>query len=198
MIDTDGARLGVEAARRLAEADCCEMAPGLGEEEFARVEATYGFEFSPEHRAFLAAGLPVKSPPEDGATWEQPWPDWRHADPDELRDRLEWPVREVLHEVEGGRWHPALGERPATDEEAVDAARAVLARAPRLVPVYAHRFLPAGSGHRRHPVLSMWGTDIICYGRDLAHYIDHEFGGAEVSPPWPPQVSVPFWSDFLD
>ncbi|MFC9284605.1 hypothetical protein [Streptomyces collinus] len=93
MIDFDGARLGAEAARRLAESDCCETAPGLEEDEFSRFEATY-FEFSPEHRAFLA-GLPVASPPEEGATWQQPWPDWRHADSDDLRHRLEWPVREV-------------------------------------------------------------------------------------------------------
>ncbi|MFF5477668.1 hypothetical protein ACFY5C_10040 [Streptomyces sp. NPDC012935] len=197
MIDTEGAGLGTEAARRLAEAGCCEIAPGLSEEEFTRIEATYAFEFSSDHRAFLAAGLPVASPPEEGATWEQPWPDWRHADPDDLRYRLEWPVREVLSDVGHGRWHPALGTRPTDDEEAVDVARAVLAQAPRLVPVYGHRFLPAGRGTWRHPVLSMWGTDIICYGHDLADYIDHEFGEVDEDAPWAPRASVPFWRDFL-
>ncbi|WP_232788645.1 hypothetical protein [Streptomyces odonnellii] len=156
MIDFDGAWLGAEAARRLAEAGCCEMAPGLTEEEFSRIEAAYEFEFSPEHRAFLAAGLPVASPLQEDATWQQPWPDWRHAAPDDLRNRLGWPVREVLGDVAHGSWHPALGVRPASDEEAVEAARAVLARAPRLVPVYAHRFIPAGRDTLGHPVMSVW------------------------------------------
>ncbi|MFH9606178.1 hypothetical protein [Streptomyces sp. NPDC017448] len=197
MIDFDGARLGAEAARRLVEADCCEIAPGLTEEEFSRIEATYEFEFSPEHRAFLAAGLPVASPPEEGATWQQAWPDRRHADEDDLRYRLEWPVREVLGRVAQGSWHPALGARPLSEEEAREVARAVLARAPRLVPVYAHRFLPAGHDSPGHPVLSVWGTDIICYGCDLADYIDREFGEIDEDTPWNPQASVPLWKDFL-
>lgn len=58
---------------------------GLTEDEFSRIEATYGLEFSSEYRAFLAAGLPVASPPKEGATWQQPWPDWRDADEDDLR-----------------------------------------------------------------------------------------------------------------
>ncbi|MGW3389922.1 hypothetical protein [Streptomyces cinereoruber] len=159
------------------------MAPGLTEEELGRIEATYAFEFSPEHRTFLAAGLPVASPPEEGAAWEQPWPDWRHADPDDLRDRLEWPVREVLNDVAHGSWHPALGPRPTSMGEAVEAARAVLAQAPRLVPVYAHRFIPAGRATPGHPVLSVWGTDIICYGHNLADYIDREFGETDENTP---------------
>ncbi|MFE6222405.1 hypothetical protein [Streptomyces sp. NPDC057854] len=187
MIDTDCARLGAEAARRLAEADCCEMAPGLTDEEFSRIEATYGFEFSPEHRAFLAAGLPIASPPEEGATWQQPWPEWRHADADDLRHRLDWPAREVLGDVAHGNWHPALGVRPATTKGAVETARAVLAQAPRLVPVCAHRFVPAGRNTPGHPVLSVWGTDIICCGRDLADYIDHEFGEVDKNAPWAPR-----------
>ncbi|MGW4551273.1 hypothetical protein ACWEN4_33735 [Streptomyces violaceorubidus] len=197
MIDTDGARLGAEAARRLAEAECCEIAPGLTGEEFSRIEATYGFEFSPEHRAFLAGGLPVASPPEEGATWQQPWPDWRHADVDDLRHRLEWPAREVLADIAHGSWHPALGARPATNDEAVEVTRAVLAQAPQLVPVYAHRFIPAGRHTPGHPVLSVWGTDIICYGHDLADYIDREFSELDEDALWAPHASVPFWKDFL-
>jgi hypothetical protein len=50
-----GARLGRAAARRLAGLDVCEIGPGLTQAEFARAEQRYGFEFSVEHRAFLAA-----------------------------------------------------------------------------------------------------------------------------------------------
>ncbi|MEU3429772.1 hypothetical protein [Streptomyces gardneri] len=48
-----------------------------------------------------------------------------------------------------------------------------------------------------HPVLSVWGTDIICYGHDLADCIDREFGGVDEDAPWAPRPSVPFWKDFL-
>ncbi|MFC9813868.1 hypothetical protein ACFVJM_17565 [Streptomyces virginiae] len=48
-----------------------------------------------------------------------------------------------------------------------------------------------------HPVLSVWGTDIICYGHDPADYVDHEFGEVDEGAPWAPRASVPFWKDFL-
>lgn len=41
-----------------------------------------------------------------------------------------------------------------------------------LVPAHARRYLPAGRRGVGHPVLSMWQTDIICYGLDPADYMD--------------------------
>lgn len=52
----------------MAELDCCEIEPGLSEAEFDRIERDFGFEFADDHRAFLAAGLPVKQEPEQGQT----------------------------------------------------------------------------------------------------------------------------------
>lgn len=57
-----GVSLGIAAARRLAEPGCREIAPGSTDAEFARIEAEWGLEFADDHRAFLAAGLPVNSP----------------------------------------------------------------------------------------------------------------------------------------
>ncbi|MFF3712942.1 hypothetical protein [Streptomyces phaeochromogenes] len=197
MIDSDGARLGADAARRLALADCCEMEPGLSEAEFRRIETTFGFEFSADHRAFLAAGLPVASEPEEGATWDQPWPDWRHGDPEELRYRLEWPVQGVLGAVANGWWERGWEPRPSDESAALKVANQELAQVPQLVPVYAHRFLPAARGAYAHPVLSMWGTDIVCYGNDLADYIDREFREVDEDTPWNPQATVDFWKEFI-
>ncbi|MFF0308602.1 hypothetical protein ACFYSC_14290 [Streptosporangium sp. NPDC004379] len=199
MINRDGARLGVMAAHRLAELECCEIAPGLTDAEFDRIESRYGFTFADDHRAFLATGLPVSQPYEEGQTWEKPWPDWRNGDPDELRKQLDWPIDCLLWDVEHGHWREGWGERPDTTEAAVATARSQLAEVPRMVPVYAHRFLPAGHGTSGHPVLSMRGGDIIYYGSDLLDYIGHEF---EESPPefredWSPQATVPFWRDYL-
>ncbi|MFF3455263.1 hypothetical protein ACFYXH_13185 [Streptomyces sp. NPDC002730] len=202
MINSEGARLGAEAARRLAEADCCEIEPGLSDDEFHRIETTYGFRFADDHRAFLAAGLPVSQPPDEAATWEKPWPDWRSGDEDDLRYRLAWPTDGVLRSVEHGYWHPAWGTRPSALEDARAEARNHLALVPQLVPVYAHRFLPAGQGTFGRPVLSMWGTDIIYYGVDLADYMSHEFVEEEdedehEDAPANPPASVKFWEHFI-
>ncbi|MCW7946280.1 hypothetical protein AAW14_30870 [Streptomyces hygroscopicus] len=200
MISSEGVRLGTAAARRLAQTGLYEFEPGLTDAEFTRIKREYGFEFADDHRAFLAAGLPVNVPPEEGQTWSRPWPEWRGGDPDSLRRQLDWPVEGVLLDVEHNRfWYEGWGERPADGTAALDIAQRHLAEAPVLVPVYAHRYLPAGRGSFGHPVLSMWQTDIIYYGLDLADYMHQEFDEArgEVDETWNPRATVPFWRDLL-
>lgn len=203
MINEAGAQLGKQAAQRLVQLDCCVIEAGLTETEFARIEREYDFEFADDHRAFLAAGLPVHEPREEDPgtyhAWERPWPNWRDGDPDELRRHLDWPVDFLLQDVQHGHWQSAWGVRPDSDEAAVDQARAHVAEAPRMVPVYGHRFLPAGHGTSGHPVLSMWGSDIVYYGTDLLDYISQEFEEPRPEHPegWAPRATVPFWRDYL-
>ncbi|WP_204296787.1 hypothetical protein [Actinoplanes campanulatus] len=67
---------------------------------------------------------------------------------------------------------------------------------PTLVPVYGHRYLPAGAGGHGHPVLSVYQTDIIYYGVDLLDYLHREFGTAPAgSSADDPQATAPFWRD---
>ncbi|MFH8573347.1 hypothetical protein [Streptomyces sp. NPDC017993] len=200
MISNKGAHLGAEAARRLAETGLYALEPGLTDAELACIEREYGFEFADDHRAFLAAGLPVNVPPEDGQTWSKPWPEWRGVDTDSLPRQLGWPVEGVLLAIEhNGYWYEGWGRRPADGAVALDKARRHLAEVPVLVPLYAHRYLPAGRGSFGHPVLSMWQTDIIYYGSDLVDYIHQEFDEArgEVDESWNPRATAPFWRDLL-
>lgn len=184
-----------DAAARLAALDCCRLAPGLTDAEFALVEASYGFTFADDHREFLAAALPVDDEPGRG------WPDWRSGDPAELRRMLDWPVEGVLFDVEHNvMWDPTWGPRPHTVLQRLAVARRHLAHVPQLVPVHGHRYLPAGRGTSGHPVLSVYQTDIIYYGLDLADYIHQEFGGPGLDrsdPAWNPVATAPFWRDFL-
>jgi hypothetical protein len=195
VISREAARLGEEAARRLARSGRCEIGPGLTDAEFVRIEQDYEFEFADDHRAFLAAGLPLNAP----APWRRsPWPDWRDGDPGDLRERLGWPVDGVLFDVKDNAfWYPSWGHRPADTSEALRTARQHLSRAPRMIPVCGHRYLPAGQGTCGHPVLSIYQTDIIVYGTDLADYINCEFDRRLISPDWTPPPMVQFWSDFL-
>jgi hypothetical protein len=205
VISSAGARLGEEAARRLAQAGQRELGPGLTDTEFARIERDYDIEFADDLRAFLAVGLPLNRlplnrPSEAGPTRIQPWPDWRDGDPAALRRQLAWPVEGVLFDVEHNAcWHPSWGQRPADLSQALSAARQHLNGAPTMIPVYAHRYLPAGQGGYGHPVLSIYQTDIIIYGADLADYITREFTdhNRALSADWTPPPMVPFWSDFL-
>jgi hypothetical protein len=205
MFSDDAIELGERAARQLAALGGIRIGPGLTEAEFSHVEQQYGFEFADDHRAFLAAGLPLNTPiPKvEGVfhTHAEPWPDWRDGEPEQLRRALDWPAEGVVFDVEhNNRWHEDWGGRPADPAEAVEAAKAHLAKVPTMVPVYGHRYLPAGRGTHGHPVLSIYQTDMICYGADLVDCIHQEFGGPGLSrsdPGWNPVVTVPFWSDFV-
>jgi hypothetical protein len=182
----------------------CAIEPGLTDEELARIEREFGFEFADDHRAFLAAGLPVNTRPEPlrpgvSYTRSEPWPDWRNGDRGKLRDLLNWPAEGVLFDVEYANfWYGGWGPRPTDVASALAAATRMLAAVPTMVPVCGHRYLPAGRGTFGHPVLSMWQTDIIYYGLDLADYVDREFGpGSPVKGSWAPQATVEFWKDLL-
>ncbi|GAA1030355.1 hypothetical protein GCM10009557_22000 [Virgisporangium ochraceum] len=196
-------RLGREAVRRLLSRSVCAIDPGLTDAELHRVEEEFGIRFADDHRAFLSAGLPVNTWPrrrEPGVihTHPEPWPDWRHGDRDALRDLLDWPVQGVLTDVRAGvYWHDGWGPRPTDAATASATAERMLTRLPPMVPVYGHRFLPGGHGTFAHPVLSIWGTDVIYYGLDLADYIDREFGRTRGDDAWEPRATAEFWRDLV-
>lgn len=193
MTETTGAALGEEAARRVARKRR-DIQPGLTDAEFDQIERRYGFEFADDHRAFLAVCLPVGS---------RNWPDWRNGDPEDLLHKLAWPIEGVLFDVEhNAYWHGGWGERPAEPAAAVGLAREHLSTVPKLVPVYSHRYLPAGRGMSGHPVLSVYQTDIIYYGMNFLDYVHQEFSAGpginRSDPQWQPHATVSFWRGFLE
>ncbi|GLY05606.1 MULTISPECIES: SMI1/KNR4 family protein [Actinoplanes] len=167
------------AAELLAASGRVPIAPGLSGDEITGIESEFGFTFAPDHREFLAAGLPT------GVGW----PDWRSPDRTALRLALTAPVEGVLFDVaENDFWYDGWG---APFGDRVGTARAALMIAPRMIPLYAHRYLPAVIPG--HPVLSIYQTDVIGYGADLPDWLHREFGigspAAHRSRP-----TVPFWS----
>jgi hypothetical protein len=175
------------AARLLADSGRFSIRPGLTEVELAAIEAEFAFSFADDHRAFLAAGLP----------YGRGWPDWRDGDRDALRERLAWPVDGVLFDVaENGFWYEGWGPRPATDEAAVSLAKGGLVTAPRMIPVFSHRYLPAGRGAASHPVLSIYQTDVLTCGADLVDFLHEEFGLGEPAKETG-RPTVAFWRSLI-
>jgi hypothetical protein len=143
-----------------------QIAGGLTEHEFLRVEQRFGFKFPPDLRAFLAIGLPVS----------HQWVDWRNADQAAIRKRFDWPLEGICFDIEHNRfWLDEWGERPADLQEAFDVARRAVAEAPVLIPICSHRYIPADPSEPGNPVFSVYQTDIIYYGADLMDYLQNEF-----------------------
>lgn len=186
MLEYQAAEIGVEAARRLAAAPGVEIGLGLRPEEFAAIEARWGFRFADDHRAFLAGGLPIG----------QAWPDWRSRDALAVRDAMNWPVDGLLFDVEhNGYWHAEWSPRPADEGEAYAAAHAALSRWPVLVPLHGTYYLPAAPDGSGHPVLDVFRSEVTALGADLVDWVEQCFG--QGAGPREPKVVVPYWSSLV-
>lgn len=165
---------------------------GLTDEETEGIEQRWGFAFPPDLRRFLQAVLPVTTP----------FVDWRGASAEHLRDVMEAPADGLLFDVEhGGFWMAEWGARPSDLEPAIRVARNEIAKAPRLIPLYSHRYLPSEPSKEGNPVISVMQSDAIYYGENLADWFRKEFwtsfglGG----PTFPQHVRrIRFWSDLIE
>lgn len=98
-IDTDIGRRAIAVLQTVG----IEVGAGLTPAEIDGVERRFGFEFAPEHRAMLSAGLPVGSERFPNSPYPD-WPRWRNGNEQTLRRRLDPPVEWLL---------PDDDERPA-------------------------------------------------------------------------------------
>ena len=166
------------------------LAPGLSGPEIRRAEEAYEVRFPPDLAELLGFRLPTG----------RGWPDWRNVSDDEIENALRWPLDGILFDIENNNfWLPEWGVRPTDLSEAIAIARSRVADAPQLIPIVGHRYLPQAPFAAGNPVLSVYQTDIIYYGCDLAEYYANEFKYYFRGPGREFQVTTPvrkieFWS----
>ena len=103
-------------------------------------------------------------------------------------------------------WIDSWGERPRKSEDAVQLVKEKLSLAPKLVRLFVHRFLPTQPNQAGNPVLSIYGTDAIYYGSNLANYFRNEFGSLtsdktavrEIERNFSDCTNIPFWSNLIE
>jgi hypothetical protein len=167
-----------------------ELTTGLTGEEIAQVESKYSFRFPPDLRAFLQAALPV-SPA---------FPNWRGESEESLRGRLDWPAHGICFDIEHNDfWWEEWGPRPLDLQQAFEVARHEISKAPTLIPIYSHRYLPDEPNQKGNPVFSVYQTDIIYYGTDLTDYFAEEFSHNEGKPILYEEVRrIRLWSELVE
>ena len=160
---------------------------GYSEAELDDAQARFGLVFPPDLVALLRERSPARGY------------DWRSGDA-AIRSALRAPLEGLLFDVEvNALWWPEWGERPATAPERAAIVTAIVARAPPLVPLIGHRYLPGEPHAPGNPVFSIVQSDVIYYGTDLDDYFRREF-----SPPGLPDPvegrprHIPFWSDLVE
>ena len=161
--------------------------PSYSEAELDAAQARFGFFFPPDLRALLLKRRIA------GAL------DWAR-DHDELAESFAWPYEGLLFDVEeNDLWWPEWGLRPDVAAERAAVLRRVVDAAPKLIPVYGHRYMPETPRTAGNPVFSVYQSDIIVYGRNLASYIDHEFVADPLDFVMPDEGrSIPFWSEMVE
>jgi len=173
--------VGKQAANVLAEHGQWQISPGLKPQEFRDLEARYDIRFGKDHRAFLAAGVPV------GAGW----PDWRSDDEAALREQIERPVREALDAVAYGRmWGSYWIRRPGPPKD-VEYARRRFEIAPPVLPVFESAFTGQAKGNTA--VWRIGDAAPALLGHDLADYVRALCGQPRSAPPENLQQETPLW-----
>jgi hypothetical protein len=177
---------------------------GLNDNEVLQIERDYEFRFPPDLRSLLQFALPIS---ESFPNWRKGWMaqpiiEWQDRTPIvrghnlvSIEDRFAGPAEGICFDVEhSGFWIPEWGAKPEDLSAAKAVARRKLAQVPKLIPIYSHRFLPSEPCDSGNPIFSVYQTDIIYYGFDLASYLAHEF---EITAPnWAATEAreISFWS----
>ena len=151
----DSAYLNTFAATLGSLPDVC-LDPGLADSEVDAAENQYGFIFPPDLRAVLQFTLLVG----------EGFPNWRHDPTDFITGRLNWPLEGILFDVEHNDdiWPAEWGPRPERMDERFAVVTKLVVAAPKLDPIYSHRYIPAEPHENGNPVYSVYQTDIIYYG----------------------------------
>ncbi|KAL1540906.1 hypothetical protein AAHA92_25190 [Salvia divinorum] len=138
--------------------------PGLSESELALAEAEFGFAFPPDLKAVLSSGFPY------GAGF----PDWRSARV-QLRAAIDLPIASVsFHIARNALWSKTWGPRPADPEKAMKIGRNALKRAPLLIPVFDHCYIPCNPCLAGNPIFYVDENRIFCCGFDLADFFERQ------------------------
>jgi hypothetical protein len=160
-------------------------AEGYTQHDLDIAQETFGLTFPPDLIALFLERRPVRG-------WN-----WR-TDGEKIREMLEWPLRGLLFDVEhNALWWPEWGERPVTAGTRAEVLRDIVSQAPKLVPLYSHRYIPSEPNEPGNPIFSIYQSDAIYYGADLADYFEREFGNTRGSV-LAPVKRIRFWSELVD
>lgn len=94
-------------------------------------------------------------------------------------------------------WCDDWGEEPEDEAVISKKVRERLKEAPKLLPIYAHRYMPMISDENP-PIISIHDLDIIYYGKNLEDYLYVEFGNKTQNEIEFENITpIPFWSDIM-
>ncbi len=190
---------------------------GLTASEIDAIETRWDIRFPEDYRCFLsvlnAPDLQMHGTGFDGDTLvevDRPsFYDWR-GDEVHIASALEWPLEGLLFDVKhNALWRDSWGKRPNSENLRKSRLEELVAAAPKLVPIFSHRYLVSHKCECGYPVLSVYQSDIILYGLNLRAYLLAELRGVlGKGPDYSDNVeefvtdeeleAIPFWGEFIE
>lgn len=105
------------------------------------------------------------------------WRDISKENIESIYARIDWPLEGMLFDIEHNVfWYDSWGEKPDNLEEAFNICKEEFKKVPKLIPICSHRYIPSEPNEAGNPIFSVYQTDIIYYGENLASYLEIEFG----------------------
>ncbi|OVA08037.1 hypothetical protein BVC80_331g3 [Macleaya cordata] len=139
---------------------------GLTDDEISSIEESFGFIFPPDLRSILNEGLPVG--PE--------FPNWRSSSSQQLEILINLPILGICREItKRNLWFSSWGNRPDDPNEALTLAKKIFKKAPILVPIYRHCYIPSSPNLAGNPIIFVKDGDLRYFGFDVAGFFFQEF-----------------------
>ncbi|MDD8048716.1 MAG: SMI1/KNR4 family protein [Thomasclavelia sp.] len=163
---------------------------GLSADEILQIEKQYDISFPTSLRKFLMTELPVS----------KGFYNWRNFDIENIKyikNMIKQPIQYINDMPQEIYWCEDWGKEPENLESFKDEVKKRLAKAPKLIPIYSHRYMPM-LDNENPPIISVHGGDVIYMGKDLYDYFMVEYGSkkqTEIS--FSSIKSIPFWSDIM-
>jgi hypothetical protein len=166
---------------------------GLTPSEIRNIEEIYEIKFPDSLYRFYSRGIPFS----DDEHGFPRWNDFSDENIAKIKERIEAPLRWLLKSVQTDFWLPDWGKRGRTIAGVTARFAEVSQNAPRLIPIYSHRYMPMLDGVGDPPVISTVGSDIIYYENSLQKYLQNQFLNSEFVIPQK-CLYIPFWSDIIE
>lgn len=179
-----------ENSLNLLEQKGIEFEKGLTLDELKQIEMIYQIKFPSSLREFLMIALPVS----------KGFYNWRDIQDDNVRfikKVINKPLSDIHNMAGEVYWCDDWGQEPGDEKIISEEVIERLKEAPKLVPIYAHRYIPMVVDENP-PVISIHDIDIIYYGENLEDYFNVEFGKKTQDAIQVQNITpVPFWSDIM-
>ncbi|HVP84924.1 MAG TPA: hypothetical protein VMS78_09395 [Rhizomicrobium sp.] len=159
---------------------------GYSQTELDDIQAKWNFRFPPDLEEMLRERRQVI---EEHASF-----DWINTPESQLRTMLDWPFESFLFDINHGYWWKEWGEMPAALFDRAQRLKQIFTDAPKLIPVFGHRYIPEEPYEKGNPIFSVYQMDVILYGSHLEHYILNENGLVPRNAQWPAAKKIKFWS----